>query len=141
MPYHSSLSQGNDLLRQFFTSMVPSFAPAKEKELADRIGKINRMPGISLQEGLTFNTNKTNPFIPDFNGSGFAPFMFAGGTYPNGMTGGGIGDPDGNGGQGDPGSDGPPGPPSGGGDPDPPEDGPGDAEGWRIGIELLTVKE
>ena len=78
MPFHSSLSQGNDLLRQFFMTLVPGFAAPKESELRARIGKVNRLPGMSIQEGLSFNTNKTNPFIPDFNGSGFAPFMFAG---------------------------------------------------------------
>lgn len=87
MPFHSSLSQGNDLLRQFFMTLVPGFAPPKENELKMRIGKINRLPGISIQEGLSYNTNKTNPFVPDFNGSGFAPFMFAGGYLPNGVGG------------------------------------------------------
>ena len=87
MPFHSSLSQGNDLLRQFFMTLVPGFAAPKESELRARIGKVNRLPGMSIQEGLSFNTNKTNPFIPDFNGSGFAPFMFAGGTFPNGVGG------------------------------------------------------
>jgi hypothetical protein len=67
-------------------TLVPGFAASKETELRARIGKINRLPGMSIQEGLSFNTNKTNPFIPDMNGSGFAPFMFAGGSYPNAIA-------------------------------------------------------
>jgi hypothetical protein len=122
MPFHSSLSQGNDLLRQFFMTLVPGFAAPKESELKARIGKVNRLPGISIQEGLSFNSNKTNPFIPDMNGSGFAPFMFAGGIYaPPIAAPTSPGDeqttPDNN-------PNGPSGPSTGGGNPDGPPDRP-----------------
>jgi len=125
MPFHSQLSQGADLLRQFFTQLVPGFSPSKEKEFQERLTKVNRLPGMSIQEGLSFSTNKTSPFIPDFNGSGPFPFMFVGGYLPGGGGSGGGGIGTGGGGGGDDEPYGGWGPPPGGGDPppDPPDDG------------------
>lgn len=95
MPYQSQLSQGPDLLRQFMVTLFPGFTEQKEDFLKSRIGKVMRLPGMDVQEGLNFNQNKTSPFTPDFNGSGPFPFMFAGGNYtaPIGGGGGSGGDP------------------------------------------------
>lgn len=120
MPFHSQLNQGNDLLRQFFTTLVPGFGPAKEQEFQNKIGKVKRIPGMSIQEGLSFQTNKPSIFTPEFNGSGPFPFFFGNGFMPPSMPGN-PGGESGDAGSGDDGSNGPWYPPPGG-DQDP--DGP-----------------
>lgn len=87
MPFHSQLNQGNDLLRQFFTTLVPGFGPAKEQEFQNKIGKVKRIPGMSIQEGLSFQTNKASIFTPEFNGSGPFPFFFGNGYMPPSLPG------------------------------------------------------
>ena len=113
MPFHSQLNQGNDLLRQFFTTLVPGFGPAKEQEFQNRIGKVKRIPGMSIQEGLSFQTNKASIFTPEFNGSGPFPFFFGNGYVPPSMPGN-PGGESGDAGSGDDGGNGPGYPPPGG---------------------------
>ena len=121
MPFHSQLNQGNDLLRQFFTTLVPGFGPAKEQEFQNKIGKVKRIPGMSIQEGLSFQTNKASIFTPEFNGTGPFPFFFGNGYMPPPAVPGNPGGESGDAGSGDDGSNGPWYPPPGG-DQDP--DGP-----------------